>query len=97
MRIGMGTQNTFGFVEGKVERPRLFEFLSFDTDGGSCKVGCDTDLRDDLAIDLDAALLDQFIDLPARAESGSGKDFIDTLQFRLWFFLRCLLGPSFSR
>ena len=97
LRIAIGTEHAFGFVECKVDRPMLFEFFSIDTDGCSCKVDFDTDLRDDLAIDLDAALFDQFIDLPARAESGSGKDFIDPLQFRLWFFLRCLLGPSFSR
>jgi hypothetical protein len=71
----------------------LFEFFSIDTDACRCKIDFDTDLCDDLAIDLDAALFDQFIDLTARAESGSGQDFVDALQHRL----RLRVGVFFAR
>jgi hypothetical protein len=63
LRISIGTQYAFGFVQCKVYGSVLFEFFSIDNDGCIGKVDFDPNLSDDLAVDLDAALFDQFIDL----------------------------------
>ena len=83
LRVAIGAQDTFGFMQCVVNGSMLFEQLAIDADRGAGQIDFDSDLRDDLAVDFDAALLDQFVDLASGSESRSCENFVDALH--RWF------------
>lgn len=79
LRVSVRAQDSFGLVKRKIDGAMLAQRFAIHGDNRFFWVDFDSDLLDCLAVDFDPSLLDQLIDLSARAQAGARKNFIDAL------------------
>jgi len=79
-RVAVGRDVAFGLVDGVVNVSFGVDLLAVERDLLAARVDAGAEFADDLVVDRDPALEDEFLARPPRADAGVGQDLLKTFE-----------------